>query len=331
MMLFFVLNLIPRACLDTTMSANAAGVAPPACPDEDAPSLLLLLPPLWGIVAGYFDASEKWYLANMPMFRFSVAQTSFTVQDLDALAFKFDNPLVLGVLRARALAHFRPSDVGRAIEADRVGVLSWLVRTERVKTRTYRKYGCHSGRHGSLRVLMWERQTGILPWTAGTATALISGNHNDVLRQLRAASPPCPWDNEAYRLAVYSGDVELVKWIESDLPDAEMPELCYISTNHMLGYFASHEKFSKGLLEDVLHFAWSDFLLYILDNHYELAAKIANDIVGLAANGYSAIGGRVRDMTDLLIGRGFPLPPPSYRCNRSNGRACLVRLGWVEG
>ncbi len=183
----------------------------------DSPLDRALLPPLWSLIAEYFDVCGLWFLSCVPLFRLPTP-SDWDEHELTRAAIRHDHPPVLS-LASNTEDDFEIGDVLHAISCDSAGALSWLYSHRCNARRYYRWPGkMSSAECGSVRVLMWEQKSGVNPWTAGTASALAKHGHFDALRAVRAASPPCPWTVDVYSWAAHSGNVEMVKWVGAHFP-----------------------------------------------------------------------------------------------------------------
>lgn len=298
------------------------------CAESDAAWAALdraLLPPLWSLVAEYFDVCELWYLSWVPLFRLPASPDKSNLE-LSIHAIRHDHLPALKLVHD-VLDRVYIGAINNILNADSVDILSWLFESNCCAVRRYYEGGSclDSAVRGALRILMWEQKTGVRPWTERTASVLAEHGRFDALRALRAASPPCPWDARVYQYAARHGDVKTVEWLQPYFHDAPLPSIVCVTTVPMLKYFidrgaAADLNFQTGLFM----FGSVDQIRFLLDFRAGVVAAMDRKKIVAWAAGISCNPEKI----ELLLDRGFPLPPPDFECP-SFSLACLRSHGWT--
>jgi len=72
---------------------------------------------------------------------------------------------------------------------------------------------------GSLEVMRWLRaQTPPCAWDETTCKSAARHGHLELLQWMRNQSPPCPWDATACSAAAFKGNLDVLKWARSQTP-----------------------------------------------------------------------------------------------------------------
>ncbi len=180
---------------------------------------------------------------------------------------------------------------------------------------------------GSLNVLEWERHHGLKKWSAWTAELLARGGHIAALQRLRAGDDKCPWDSDTYCAAVGSGNVPLVRWLESfDDAVGDSDPLGRVNTVEMLKYFVNDSRFickPEVLMRRVVDGGTLEMVKYLIERTSIADDLSRSEIVMCACD-------EVRDdpaKLEYLLGRGFPKPKLEYSMG-AGIRAWFVASGY---
>ncbi len=190
-----------------------------------------LLPPLWGIAASFLDPAELWFYAEL---------IPYQPRQHHPVIFKYiveNNHVHMLDVFCKIDTYFSDDDIKFIIRHDRVEIMAWLLANFPRPIKDY--YGMKfatSTYEGAIKILVWENETKLAQWDAGTCSDLAFHNHFDALRRLHECS--VPWDYVTYCWAVSSGNVEMVKWIESVDPSITGIDVIYrIGTMPMFLHF----------------------------------------------------------------------------------------------
>ncbi len=204
---------------------------------------LVLLPPLWSLVAEYFDFAERWYYSSVTFFRLSACEPDNDATTCVDAVVVGNHMHILQPLYRRMVAinsgwRFNVDVVTHMVCLDRAAMLEFVHDHQpRDLTHFYNNYGNYdSAETGALEVLRWEQRRGYRPWNSHTALSLASRGHLFALQQLRGAG--CPWDHQTFTAAVEENQLDVVKWLTTtDLDTSRVALEIHINSLKMLKYF----------------------------------------------------------------------------------------------
>ncbi len=272
------------------------------------PCFYALLPPLWQLVASYLDHAERWFYADdfpcLPR-RLNLFNDK---RSLDAVLWNVivgNHTHMLGVISG---PYFSSASIFEVVRFDRVEIMAWLLKTHpglldehygRSEASTF------AAQSGAVDVLAWENETRINPWTSLTCSTLAQYGRFDSLRRLRECS--IPWDHSTYVNAVYSGNVEMVKWFEKVDPVLAINSddiIGNIETKPMMDHFLDRE---SGLwyIERLVRECQTDVFRFVLERRVIDAFISADRVVIWVLQTFFS-----QEKAMVAIDYGYPLPGP---------------------
>ncbi len=115
----------------------------------------------------------------------------------------------------------------------------------------------------------------------------------------------------------------MVEWLEPHFHDVSVPSIFHITTVPMLKYFIDRGAAADLVFQTGLFMLGSaEQIRFLLDFRAEIAAMMDQKNFEPWAASISCD----QEKIELLLDRGFPLPPPDFECFRGN-LACLRGRG----
>ncbi len=292
-----------------------------------------LLPPLWGVAASYLDLAELWFYNDFiphrpsprPSPRPGLRSGLSTV--FECVIVNNHTHMLDEIYKTDKCSY---NEVAVAIRHDRVEILEWLFKNHpNIIIPYYVMYDLDAAAAGAVRVLMWENETKLCPWSLRTCARLAYRNRFDALRRLRECS--APWDCNTYAWAVLSGNVEMVKWIESVDPSITNIDVSsHIDTVPMLDHFLDRAvSLPDGKIYPLIEracvaFSWESFCLVIKNRMFDKVLDAATVVYWVACHAED------HERVKFAVDCGYSLPSPHIylRLSERKTRENLESVGW---